>query len=138
MQVRLISYHRTIPTGSYANEKIGVEIELSEGDKPEEVFLQAKQLVEDFHVKSMKEQEAMMGSYSSPMQTPFGEVKPLNDAPPKPLTPAERKQAQIQSTIQQIKEITDPVVLKTFEKLAISNPDTKKAYETRLKQLTDQ
>ena len=54
---------------------------------------------------------------------------------PRPMTAKEKKEAQIQSTIKQIKEITDLTVLKTFEKLAMSNHETKEAFETRLKEL---
>lgn len=49
MQVKSILYHQTIPTGSYANEKLGVEIELSEGDTPEQAFAYAKEIVEKIH-----------------------------------------------------------------------------------------
>src|SRR5690606_3428907 len=42
-----ITYMQTFPTGSFANQKLGIDIQLDELDSPEKVYAQAKQIVND-------------------------------------------------------------------------------------------
>lgn len=137
MKAKSISYQQTNPTGNFANERIGIEIELSEGDTPEEAFAYAKEMVEKIHRENNPQLYGAQHKETIPIieKSEYSNVSDMYDAVVKPLTPAEKKQAQIQSTIQQIKDITDLTVLKTFEKLAMSNHETKEAFETRLKEL---
>lgn len=49
MKPKSISYSKTIPTGQYQNEKIGIEFDLDDTDNPEEALSRAKALVEKWH-----------------------------------------------------------------------------------------
>ncbi len=49
MKIEKIVYHKTFNLGNYSNEKIGVEIILSEGDNPLDAFVKAKTEVEKSH-----------------------------------------------------------------------------------------
>jgi hypothetical protein len=49
MQIEKISYHKTFNLGNYSNEKIGVDIILSEGENPLDAFAEAKKQVEKSH-----------------------------------------------------------------------------------------
>jgi len=49
MKIDRISYQKVFPLGLYINERIGVEVQLDEGDSPEDALLHAKDMVEGFH-----------------------------------------------------------------------------------------
>lgn len=49
MKPKSISYSKTIPTGQYQNEKVGIEFDLDDTDNPEEALSKAKALVEKWH-----------------------------------------------------------------------------------------
>ena len=49
MKVNTVSYSKVFSLGNFENEKIGVEIELQEGDDVQAVMQQAKQYVEFNH-----------------------------------------------------------------------------------------
>ncbi|HRP33529.1 MAG TPA: hypothetical protein PKV73_16650 [Agriterribacter sp.] len=44
-----IIYNKLFPLGQFTNEKIGVEIQLDDGDSPEKALELAKTMVEKFH-----------------------------------------------------------------------------------------
>lgn len=45
MKIDRISYKKIFPMGSFQNETIGIEVQLEEGDNHDEVFEQAKDMV---------------------------------------------------------------------------------------------
>lgn len=45
MTIKTITYTKVFPLAAYVNEKIGVEVEVNEGENPTELFSQAKSLV---------------------------------------------------------------------------------------------
>lgn len=49
MQYKTISYHKVFNLGNYSNEKIGVEIEVGEGENPVECHAEAVRYVERAH-----------------------------------------------------------------------------------------
>lgn len=49
MKINTISYHKVFNLGNYSNEKIGIDIALSEDDNPLDVFAEAKKQVEKSH-----------------------------------------------------------------------------------------
>lgn len=49
MEIKRISYHKTFNLGNYSNEKIGIDIDLAEGDDPLDAFAMAKKEVERSH-----------------------------------------------------------------------------------------
>jgi hypothetical protein len=52
MKIERINYQKVFPLGQYINEKLGVEIQLDEGDDFDEVMLKAKDMIEKFHIQS--------------------------------------------------------------------------------------
>lgn len=49
MKTNLVSYHKVFSLGNYENEKIGVEIEIQDGDDVQKAIQQARQFVEFNH-----------------------------------------------------------------------------------------
>lgn len=49
MEIKTITYHKVFNLGNYSNEKIGVEIALSENDNPLEAHKKAVEFVEKAH-----------------------------------------------------------------------------------------
>ena len=49
MKVQTITYHKVFSLGNYENEKIGVEIEVHEGDDVQKAIQQARDFVEFNH-----------------------------------------------------------------------------------------
>lgn len=49
MNIKQISYHKVFNLGNYSNEKIGVEIEINEGDDPITAHAEAVKYVERAH-----------------------------------------------------------------------------------------
>lgn len=137
MKVKTILYHQTIPTGSYANEKIGVEVELSEGDTPEQAFAYAKEMIDKIHRENNPQLYGVQQKETIPIieKSEYSNVSEMYDAVVKPLTPAEKKQLQIQSTIKQIQEITELKVLESFKLIASKNPELQTAYNNKEKEL---
>lgn len=69
MKIERITYQKTFPLAPYVNEKIGVEIELSEGDKAEDTLDLAKTIVEGWHKENnphLYQQESKEPWVSSP------------------------------------------------------------------------
>lgn len=52
MKITTVSYTKTFNLGNYCSEKVGVEVEINEGDNVEHGLDAAKKLVEDFHRKN--------------------------------------------------------------------------------------
>lgn len=49
MKTKAITYHKVFSLGNYENEKIGVEIEIQEGDDVQKAIQQARDFVEFNH-----------------------------------------------------------------------------------------
>lgn len=49
MKVKNVTYSKVFPLGGYSNEKLGVEIELGEGDDPQKAMQDARNYVEFNH-----------------------------------------------------------------------------------------
>lgn len=49
MKIKTLQYHKVFNLGNYSNEKIGVEIELAEGEDPVLAHFQAVDFVEKAH-----------------------------------------------------------------------------------------
>lgn len=52
MKIKTIAYSKIYPTASYMNERIGVEIELNEGEDAKQAMQTAKALSDEFHKES--------------------------------------------------------------------------------------
>lgn len=68
MRVSKVNYQKIFPTGmAYLNHKIGVEIEVAEGEQSEDAFLFAKFLVEKWNMDS-NPSYAMTMEYMKPSE----------------------------------------------------------------------
>src|SRR3990172_7780362 len=52
MKITTVKYEKLFPTGSYLNERIGMEATLDDEEDEHKVLQLLKNLVENFHVKS--------------------------------------------------------------------------------------
>jgi len=57
MHIQTINYTRTFNLGNYSSEKIGVEFALNPGESADKALDNARQLVEEYHKKSVKQME---------------------------------------------------------------------------------
>jgi len=49
MKITKVNYQKAFWIGSYLQDKVGVEIELEEGESPEQVLTSAKERLENWH-----------------------------------------------------------------------------------------
>lgn len=121
MNLKTVSYQKIFPTGMmYLNHKIGVEIELSPDDNPDDAFQLAKQTVERWNIESNPGMAAAI-AYSEPEL---------------PLIPKKNgKEAATDNMITAINSCTELKVLETFRLLVKNNPVFQEAYDKKLKQL---
>lgn len=121
MNLKTVSYQKIYPTGiNYLNHRIGVEIELSPDDNPDDAFQLARQTVERWNIESNPMMAAAI-AYSEP------EI---------PLIPKKNgKEAATDNMILAINSCTDLKVLETFRLLVKNNPIFQEAYDKKLKQL---
>ena len=52
MHISKVSYTKTFNLGNYSSEKIGVELELHQGESADKALDIAKELVEEYHLKN--------------------------------------------------------------------------------------
>lgn len=128
MKITTINYQRTFALAPYQNERLGVEIELSEGDSVEAAFALAKITVDNFK--------------SEPLVSQIQTIPPpQEDSTPKsssnlPKVPVNKREQQIQQHIKDIQSVTEEKVLKDcYEFLSKNYPEIREAYETKLKEL---
>lgn len=119
MKIEKISYQKLFPLGAFINEKIGVEMQLDEGDNPLQVLNEAKKLVEKYHIDTnpqMYIDDAPQISTSLPIE----EVQPLT---------------KVASLIQQINSCEEMKVLESYKFIVKNDTALQKAYDKKLKQL---
>jgi hypothetical protein len=127
MKVDRISYQRVYPIGLYVNERIGVEIQVDEGEDSTEVFNHAKKMVDGWHES---------GKALLPTDVPLAENnyidEGINGAPQSDSFPEVGMQAAI-------KTCSSVPVLKTFRKLIYDiqkDPVLMEMYENKLRELS--
>jgi hypothetical protein len=125
MKVKTIVYQKVFPLGQYVNERIGVEMELDEHDKADDVFESAKAFVEGCH-KPMEVMDVPSADFGVERQIVYQST--TQSSYDGSLSTEER-------LVQQINESSDLTVLKSFELLAKKNPSVKDAFDKRLKEL---
>jgi hypothetical protein len=125
MKYKSITYQRTIPLGSFENHRIGVEIELGEGDKPEEVMEQAKEFVNGIHEKVITQKDEYRGTHIRTIE---------NEKVEQVQRPTDRTEAII-FDINSCKEIK---TLESYKLLASKIPSVKEAYEWKMNELLKQ
>lgn len=115
MKVNTISYQKAFVIGPYLQHRIGVEIQLEEGEKPETVLSIAKGIVDSWH----KEQY--------PVELP-GQQGPMQESHVDRGNYKEAMEADIKSC-------TDLKVLETYKLLVRNNDYLQSVYEKKLAEL---
>ena len=124
MKPTMISYQKLFPLGIYINERIGIEMQLDDGDSPEVALAKAKEIVHKFHKDSNPE---------------------LVDSQPIPDDAGYKMQDEKQPEPDKIKAFIELInskyqTSKTLESLRAkvekeNNPQLQEAFDNKLKQL---
>lgn len=122
MKITTVTYSRTYPTGLYANEKIGMEATVDEGDDVGVVLSILKANCDEINKKNNPQ------LYTETIVTPT-----ITQEPEEKLTPEEMEK----NTIDGINRCTTIKELKDWELIAKSKWNTRSAYMQKLKQLTE-
>lgn len=112
MHISKVSYTKTFNLGNYSSEKIGVELELHQGESADKALDIAKELVEEYHLKN--------GSISA-----NAEIEEIKN-----LSPEE----ETELTIKSINDCKNEGELRSFYMICQKDPVLKSAYD--LKALT--
>jgi Tfp pilus assembly protein PilO len=119
MHISKVSYQKTFNLGSYTSEKIGVELDINEGEDAKLALDKARKLVQEYHIENNK------GLYvRGEMDEMLPEVQKQ-----KP------EKTAIESLIEDINTCTEIKVLESYRLIAKSKPELQTAYDNHLKKL---
>lgn len=124
MHIQTINYTRTFNLGNYSSEKIGVEFALNPGESADKALDNARQLVEEYHKKSLKQIEEA-GYY-------FEQDEPIDEK----IIPTQSKKTLTQRTKEFIDSCNTPEELKAWELMSKNNPELQEHYNNKLNNLT--
>lgn len=120
MKISKVFYEKLFPTGSFLNERIGLEASLDPGDDPIVALEHLKDKVEFFHETSNPLLDTVAPDQHMP---PIISEKPI---------PADQRIAVIIADIYSCKEFT---VLESYRLMVKGNPELEAAYEEMRKKL---
>ena len=123
MHIQTINYTRTFNLGNYSSEKIGVEFSLNPGESADKALDNARQLVEEYHKKSVKQIEEA-GLY-------FEQDDPIAEK----ILPTQSKKTLTERTKEFIDYCTTKEELKAWELMCKNNLELQEYYNNKLKNL---
>ena len=123
MHIQTINYTRTFNLGNYSSEKIGVEFALNQGESADKALDNAKQLVEEYHKKSVKQIEEA-GLY-------FEQDEPIVEK----VIPTQSKKTLTERTKEFINSCKTKQELKAWELMCKNNPELMEYYNNKLNNL---
>jgi len=123
MHIQTIHYTRTFNLGNYSSEKIGVEFALNPGESADKALDNARQLVEEYHKKSVKQIEEA-GFY-------FEQDEPITEK----VIPTQSKKTLTERTKEFIDSCTTKQELKAWELMCKNNPELLEYYNNKLNNL---
>jgi hypothetical protein len=123
MHIQTIHYTRTFNLGNYSSEKIGVEFALNPGESADKALDNARQLVEEYHKKSVKQIEEA-GFY-------FEQDEPIAEK----AIPTQSKKTLTERTKEFIDSCTTKQELKAWELMCKNNPELLEYYNNKLNNL---
>jgi hypothetical protein len=123
MHIQTINYTRTFNLGNYSSEKIGVEFALNPGESADKAFDNARQLVEEYHKKSVKQIEEA-GLY-------FEQDEPIVEK----IIPTQSKKTLTERTKEFINSCTTKQELKAWELMCKNNSELLEYYNNKLNNL---
>lgn len=123
MHIQTINYTRTFNLGNYSSEKIGVEFALNPGESADKALDNAKQLVEEYHKKSVKQIEES-GLY-------FEQDEPIVEK----VIPTQSKKTLTERTKEFINSCKTKQELKAWELMCKNNSELLEYYNNKLNNL---
>jgi len=123
MHIQTIHYTRTFNLGNYSSEKIGVEFALNPGESADKALDNARQLVEEYHKKSVKQIEEA-GIY-------FEQDEPITEK----VIPTQSKKTLTERTKEFIDSCKTKQELKAWELMCKNNPELLEYYNNKLNNL---
>lgn len=123
MHIQTINYTRTFNLGNYSSEKIGVEFALNPGESADKALDNARQLVEEYHKKSLKQIEEA-GYY-------FEQDEPITEK----VIPTQSKKTLTERTKEFIDSCNTVEELKAWELMSKNNPELQEHYNNKLNNL---
>lgn len=123
MHIQTINYTRTFNLGNYSSEKIGVEFALNPGESADKALDNARQLVEEYHKKSLKQIEEA-GYY-------FEQDEPIEEK----IIPTQSKKTLTERTKEFIDSCNTVEELKAWELMSKNNPELQEHYNNKLNNL---
>ena len=123
MHIQTINYTRTFNLGNYSSEKIGVEFALNQGESADKALDNARQLVEEYHKKSVKQIEEA-GLY-------FEQDEPIVEK----VIPTQSKKTLTERTKEFINSCKTKQELKAWELMCKNNPELMEYYNNKLNNL---
>ena len=123
MHIQTINYTRTFNLGNYSSEKIGVEFALNPGESADKALDNARQLVEEYHKKSLKQIEEA-GLY-------FEQDEPITEK----IIPTQSKKTLTERTKEFIDSCNTVEELKAWELMSKNNPELQEHYNNKLNHL---
>ena len=123
MHIQTINYTRTFNLGNYSSEKIGVEFALNPGESADKALDNARQLVEEYHKKSVKQIEES-GLY-------FEQDEPIVEK----VIPTQSKKTLTERTKEFINSCTTKQELKAWELMCKNNSELLEYYNNKLNNL---
>jgi len=123
MHIQTINYTRTFNLGNYSSEKIGVEFALNPGESADKALDNARQLVEEYHKKSVKQIEEA-GLY-------FEQDEPIIEK----VIPTQSKKTLTERTKEFIDSCTTKQELKAWELMCKNNTELLEYYNNKLNNL---
>jgi hypothetical protein len=123
MHIQTINYTRTFNLGNYSSEKIGVEFALNPGESADKALDNARQLVEEYHKKSVKQIEEA-GLY-------FEQDEPIVEK----VIPTQSKKTLTERTKEFINSCKTKQELKAWELMCKNNPELLEYYNNKLNNL---
>jgi hypothetical protein len=123
MHIQTINYTRTFNLGNYSSEKIGVEFALNPGESADKALDNARQLVEEYHKKSVKQIEEA-GLY-------FEQDEPIVEK----VIPTQSKKTLTERTKDFINSCTTKQELKAWELMCKNNSELLEYYNNKLNNL---
>ena len=123
MHIQTINYTRTFNLGNYSSEKIGVEFALNPGESADRALDNARQLVEEYHKKNVKQiEEAALY---------FEQDEPIVEK----VIPTQSKKTLTERTKEFINSCTTKQELKAWELMCKNNSELLEYYNNKLNNL---
>ena len=120
MHIEKISYQKTFNLGNYSSERIGVDINLNEGDTTDEAMAQARALIDKYHSETLSLiDDKQRGIHEQVIPTP---KEPLS---------------KTEEMIRDMNTCKDLKILESYRLIASKNPELQAAYDLKHEQLLE-